>query len=183
MKSSRSQEGIGRLLYGPNSDPDMIEAITGETPLWISKTALMPNVELCVQKLSNIPDVPIVGGGPSVRSILRNNYGDDFEAYAMRPAPGKMVRGLYVELSRLGSDRMVEWDLTGDWFKAGEAEAVVIPGDGNGMVSAATTYLGEGQTFDRIVETGTNYPLFLTTSKEAMTEVATNVRLSSNQDS
>lgn len=170
-----SFESIGYAGYGPNSDPDLIEAITGEIPTPIGHVAILQNVELCVQGLEDVPDVPIADNAPSVRDILGYNYGPDFEAYTLRPRQGGIVRGRLVTLSPIGFAQMMEWDMVNEgWFKPFEVQAGILPHMDH--VRVHTTGLREDQSIKRVVDDPWGYQDFLV-DKDRMIEVATQVRL------
>ena len=162
--------------YGPNNDPEMIEAITGEPPIDVGRFALILGAQLCVQRLEDVPDKSISPELPSVRQILTNSWGEDsgFEAYALRSNIDGFVRGTPYVLSDEALPRIWEWELTDlGWFVPRTITTVVPPGPT--LVGTKTEIINSNQTVNRVVEDSINYPDFLM-PKDWMLEKARQAR-------
>lgn len=149
--------------YGANSQREMMEAITGNKSL-VGQPAVLGGFKLCIQKMDQIPD--------SVRNILQENWGKDFETYIIKH--GKEtdeVAGTVWELTDQERELVRDWELIDvGWYKDIKGKALV---NGRG-VDIQTEGFREGQEVDREVD-GRNYPPFLN-RLEDFQRVATKAR-------
>lgn len=135
--------------YGANSQREMMEAITGNRNLK-GQLAILRGYTLCVQKLSQAPD--------SVRKILEESWGDNFETYIIKPDNNGEVAGTIWELSSQDRELVREWELIDfGWYKDMEGKAVIENGT---EIDVQTEGLRGGQIINRGVR-GRYYLPFL----------------------
>lgn len=135
--------------YGANSQREMMEAITGNRNLK-GQPGILRGYTLCVQKLSQVPD--------SVKKILLESWGDNFETYIIKPDKNGEVAGTIWELSPQDRELVRDWELIDfGWYKDMEGKAVIRDGK---EVDVQTEGLREGHIVDREVR-GKYYPPFL----------------------
>lgn len=140
--------------YGANRDSAMIEAITGKS--LHGRPAYIEGWELCVQNLSNIPEIP--------REILQDAWGDHFESYVIREGTG-LVNGTLWELHPEDRVRVAKWELIPyGWYKNRGVRA--FPEDEPRGLQSVTEVI-ENQSIDRIVD-GMNYKTFLMDREEIL---------------
>ena len=95
--------------YGANSQREMMEAITGNRNLK-GQPAILKGYTLCIQKLSQAPD--------SVKKILRESWGDNFETYIIKPDKNGEVAGTIWELSPQDREVVRDWEMIDfGWYK------------------------------------------------------------------
>jgi hypothetical protein len=164
--------------YGANRDPAMIEAIIGEAPNLLTNSRLiLQNVELCVQRVDQTPDV-VVPGAPaplSIREILEDpgNWGPNsgFETYTIRRKQGGLVLASLFKLTQEQRALVAEWEMIPyGWYE----EMSVIGNVWGVTLGADTEGLRQGQEIDRVVD-GINYETYLIDPAK-MHEVAVKTR-------
>lgn len=146
------------FAYGANSDPRMMEAITGNVNL-VGEPAILNDWELGVQRLNQIPDTvfPTAPVPISPRAEIAKHWGEDFETYVIRPAQGKKVHGTLWKLIPEQRELVRDWEMVDfGWYK----DAMVKVETPDGLLEVQTEVLGDGQEIDRVVE-GKDYPPFL----------------------
>lgn len=140
--------------YGANSQREMMEAITGNRNLK-GQPAVLKGYALCVQKLSQVPDL--------VKKNLQESWGDSFETYIIKPDPNGEVAGTIWELSPDERELVRDWELIDlGWYKDMVGKAVIEDGT---EIDVQTEGLREGQRIDREVR-GKYYPPFLNNLKD-----------------
>ena len=135
--------------YGANSQREMMEAITGNRSLK-GRPGILKGYTLCVQKLSQAPD--------SVRKILLDSWGDNFETYIIKPDKNGEVTGTIWELFPQDRELVRDWELVDfGWYKDMKGKAETVDGQ---IFDVQTEGFREGQEVDREVD-GKNYKPFL----------------------
>jgi hypothetical protein len=147
--------------YGANRDPEMLKAITGNASL-VGKLAIFKDVELCVQRFDQIPDVvaPTAPVPLSPKAIMVDSWGEsnNFETYVIRSAIGSVVIGRVYELTAQERALIAEWEMIEfGWYKKMDITAVLEDGT---EISVNTEGLSDGASVDRVVD-GTDYPTYL----------------------
>lgn len=143
--------------YGANRTLEMMRWITGKDT-FVGKPAVLHKWQLCLQKLSQVPMtvVPFYPKPGSLRDILGKKWGNNFETYVIKPGEGSVVGTLW-ELTVEDRELVKNWERVGPWY--GEAQVKVDVEQG-GEADAVTECLGDGQTYDRVVN-GIAYKPFL----------------------
>ncbi len=151
-------EFIVYAAYGPNSDPAMIHAITGERARLVGRAAIL-DTALAVQRMDQTPDTPLAPGLPTPRDILVPNWGPDGESYVGIEHEGESIDAYILQLSPLANELMEDWELISLGWKRRKEVRVRLSSDGVETV-AVTDFLVDGQEIDRIVN-GHGYPTYL----------------------
>lgn len=161
--------------YGSSCDTEMMKSITGNAKL-ISRSAILQDVELCVQRLDQIPDT-VTHKAPikiSPKALMTASWGENsgFETYVIRPAKGKSVLGCIFELTDKEMSLVEEWELVNiGWHKTVDLSAILDDGT---RVIVSTQSLSDQASVDRIVD-GMNYSHYLN-DRNAMLKKANQVR-------
>lgn len=96
--------------YGPNREPQMIEAITGEKASLVATVAIL-NMGLWIQRMDQTPDVPVNEELPAPRQILVPNWGPAGESYGAREKPESAILANLFKISALGLELIRDWEL------------------------------------------------------------------------
>ena len=124
--------------YGADSEPDMIQAITGHKPRVVG-VALLADYELRVQHLSEITTK-----GANPQAILRKGWGGSFKSYVIVPSPGHVVKGTLFKVSLHDRHLIDNWEFVGQgWYD--KAFVAVQLNDSGKVYSAETQVLAPGQ--------------------------------------
>lgn len=147
--------------YGANRDPEMLKAITGNASL-VGRLATFKDVELCVQRFDQIPDVvaPTAPVPLSPKAIMVDAWGEeaDFETYVIRPVKGGQVAGRVYELTEQERALIAEWEMIEfGWYKELDMTAVLEDGT---EITVNTEGLSDDASVDRVVD-GMDYPTYL----------------------
>ena len=147
--------------YGANRDPEMLRAITGNSGL-LGRAATFNDVELCVQKFDQIPDV-VSTNAPvpkSPKEIMVGSWGEgsSFETYTIRRKDSGTVTGNVFEVTTKERALIAEWEMIEfGWYKRMNVAATLEDGT---KITVEAEGLEDGQSFDRVVD-GMNYPTYL----------------------
>lgn len=147
--------------YGANRDPEMLKAITGNAGL-VGRLATFKDVELCVQRFDQIPDViaPTAPVQLSPKKIMISAWGEesDFETYVIRPAKGGRVAGRVYELTEQERALIAEWEMVEfGWYKGVNMTAILEDG---AEITVNAEGLSDGASIDRVID-GMDYPTYL----------------------
>ncbi len=147
--------------YGANRDPEMLKAITGNVRL-VGKQATLKDVELCVQRFDQIPDIvtPTAPVLLSPKAIMADAWGEesDFETYVIRPAKGGEVSCCVYQLSLQERALIAEWEMIEfGWYKSMDITAILEDGS---EITVNTEGLSDGASIDRVIN-GKDYPTYL----------------------
>jgi hypothetical protein len=100
------------FAYGTGQEIDMVTAVTGEVPKIIGH-AVLPNYELRIQKLA---EIPTTRGNP--RQLLQKTWGNSFKSYALVSRKGAQASGVVFELSLRARNKFDDWELVKmGWYK------------------------------------------------------------------
>ena len=146
--------------YGANRQPEMMEAITGNTNL-IGRQAILKGFKLCVQRMDQVPD-SVFPGSPapiSPKKILKESWPDNFKTYMIKPGgEADEVMGTIWELSPLERELVRDWELVDfGWYKDMKGKAGTLDGQ---IFDVQTEGLRDGQEVDREIDEE-NYKPFL----------------------
>ena len=161
MSQLKDKAKVLYFAYGANRDVRMIAAITGvPAEELVGHPAILQDYQLGIQGLEQIPDTvpPNSPADISVREILRNGWGDEFESYVIEYKPGQKVLGTIWELTPEQRERVREWELLDyGWYEDCEGKAITADGD---EIDVVTERIREDQVLGREVD-GMNYETWL----------------------
>ena len=143
--------------YGANRTPEMMSWITGRGD-FEGKPAILEGWDLCIQRLGQVPKVtvPTSTGPRSLQEHLRNEWGDDFETYVIKPGKDKVMGTLW-EIEPGDRELVKSWERVGFWYKEVRMKVKAESGE---QIEAVSECLGDNQAVDREVD-GLDYKPFL----------------------
>ena len=172
---NRQAKMVRYFGYGTNRDHDMMAAMIGRNNL-LGVPGKLPGYELCIQALSDIPDV-VAERAPvslSPREIVGRAFGSSFEVYVTRPNPGSVAYGTIWDITSEELKLVHEWELL-DFGMQNEMKATAVGSDGE-AVDVDTHGLQNPDTPVNRVVSGDDYVDYLV-PREDILRVANEVRL------
>ncbi|MGD9276396.1 MAG: gamma-glutamylcyclotransferase [Candidatus Pacearchaeota archaeon] len=147
--------------YGANAHKDMIRALIGRAPKGFR--AKLKNYGLFVQSWKDIPS--------SVREILGNVWGTNFNSYIAIPLKGATTWGTAWKITRTERNIIGEWEFHNKWFTPVN---INIEDEKGKTFGAETEIILNFKPREPLVNKK-SYPFFVTNKKEIL-KVARKVR-------
>lgn len=122
--------------YGADKHNEMISAIIGEDPEWLTN-ATLNDYQLCIQTLDDIPN-----SGANPRAILEKAWGNKFRSYAIRKHKGEKVEGSVFRLNSSQRKLIDDWELVSEGWQ--ESVIVTVVGNDGRKYTAHTQSLRQG---------------------------------------
>lgn len=167
--------------YGANSDPFVMQAITGKNTLE-GFPATLRGYELCIQNLNQVPDKPVSGALIPVppRELLLKTWDESFKTYTVRKSYGdSAVNGWIWLLDERDQAFVDNWALKDfGWYKNMDVrvETLIV----RQLVVARTEGLSPDQAIAEVVD-GVKYDPILN-DRETYLRVARETRVQLARD-
>lgn len=151
-----SQKANNILFFGCGTHKDrlMMSYILGkqESEL-VGKEAILQGYSLGIQRLDQTPmdPIPSMSKLVSVQDLLRINWGEDFQSYALVPNPTGKVSGVVWELNSDDLELIKYWELVDfGWYD--EIEVIVKTTEAESL-TVRTVCARVGQKMDKLIDT------------------------------